>query len=102
LAVIAGEADKPDTVDILDVVAQKKVGTVPIENGRGRVTWTPDGKSLVTTEDLSVLSVWDATNFQRTMRREIHEGIVVAAVSPDGRLVALGGWDGKVRILPVK
>jgi WD40 repeat protein len=103
LAVVSADWNYgPERVELLDIAAQKQVGTIPIDNGWGSVTWTPDGKNVVTTANLSELSVWDATSLQSIMRRDIDEGAMVADVSPDGRLVALGGWDGKVRVLPVK
>jgi WD40 repeat protein len=62
------------------------------------LTFTPDGKQLVSAGDDKVIRVWDweAGKTIRTIRGQVgpgHEGKIFAmALSPDGRWLAAAGW----------
>jgi len=62
------------------------------------VIFTKDGKYIVSAAEDKTIRVWDIETGQltRTLRGQIGEGlegkIYVAALSPDNRLLAVGGW----------
>ena len=62
------------------------------------VTFTPDGRYLVSAADDKLIRVWDLETGKtvRTLRGQIGAGnegkIYAMALSPDGRWLAAGGW----------
>lgn len=64
------------------------------------LTFTPDGKYLVSAGEDKVIRVWDwqAGKTVRTIRGQVGQGpegkIFAMALSPDGRWLAVGGWTG--------
>jgi WD40 repeat protein len=96
LAVVLGD----QRVGLFDVSTMSQ-DHVEIDDYTRDVSWTPD-KRLVTTSGRSALLLWDLSIRKITIRREVNEGVSAVAVSPDGRYIALGGWDGFVRILVIR
>jgi WD40 repeat protein len=78
----------------------------PLPTGTGvygdRLTFSPDGATLVTTyasqsRSGSVVQFWDWT--KRTLIREVRiptDVVMCATFSPDGQLLAFGGYDGSL------
>ncbi len=61
-----------------------------------KVLWTPAGKHLIAS-DGNVIRVWDTEDWQQSSEYRQHDqGILALAVSPDGSLVATGGYDSQI------
>src|SRR5215472_17215107 len=62
------------------------------------ITFTPDGKYLVSAGEDKVIRVWDWRTGKtvRTIRGQVGPGsegkVFAMALSPDGRWLAVGGW----------
>lgn len=63
------------------------------------LTWSPDGRTLVTAGEDYKLDVWDAVDGIRraTLEGHINHGLL-AAFHPSGALLASGGWEGRLRL----
>ena len=62
-------------------------------------TFTPDGRSFITTDHNGVLGVWDTRLVQQTERlSELGSNHWGVALSPDGHWLAIGDAAGKVQI----
>jgi len=68
------------------------------KNAVNAMAFSPDGKSLVTTDFDHHVRLWDVAT--RSERAELAQGesYVSAAYSPDGRWIVVGAMDAKVRI----
>ncbi|WP_428268007.1 caspase family protein [Haliangium sp.] len=63
------------------------------------LSFSPDGRLLVSGGSDASLIVWDLTNSQITARYSGHRGYVGGcAFMPDGRRVVSGGWGGEVHV----
>jgi serine/threonine protein kinase len=66
------------------------------------IAFSPDGQTVVTGCDDSVLRLWDAATGQELGRLEGHDGAVYAlAFASSGRLLVSGGGDGALRLWDV-
>ena len=88
------------------VGAQEPAAAPPIlvldSGGHTSIVWkvlfTPDGKELISVSDDKTIRFWDVASGEpiRVLRPPIgpgHEGrLYAAALSPDGRTLAVGGW----------
>ncbi len=88
-------------VGIFDIITMRQDDLLTDGDTRD-VSWMPDSRSLATTSERNAVQVWDLTSRQSTLRQEVNEGASSVAVSPDGRYIALGAWDGFVRVLAIK
>jgi WD40 repeat protein len=68
-----------------------------------RVAFSPDSKMLASTnEDRTIIKLWDvATGTERAVLKAPTDGVIVVAVSPDGKTLASGGKDGEVMLWTV-
>jgi len=69
--------------------------------GSWRWAWAPDGSSFVTAAQDGGMLAWDARTLRRIGERRLplRSAALAIAFSPDGRLMAVGGFDGAVRLL---
>src|SRR5262249_38698420 len=64
-----------------------------------RLQYTPDGKQLVACSSDKTLRVINATSGSQVHSLKGHQDwIYSVAISPDGKTVASGSWDGEVRL----
>jgi WD40 repeat protein len=108
LQVLSGGREGPVAVTLAEHpkirVAQEQGGPLLMLDTGGHMalirglTFTPDGKQLVSAGDDKVIRVWDwqAAKTVRTIRGEVGPGeegkILAMALSPDGHWLAAGGW----------
>jgi WD40 repeat protein len=87
---------------ILDVKAPSAIAPEIVVNGASlvaSVAWSPDGKTLVSSNSDGTLSVWDTVN--ETLVKSFSadsSGAVVVAWSPDSKTVATGDLEGKIAV----
>jgi WD40 repeat protein len=94
------------TVGVWDVASRQQVARMSQENPWGvdrvwGVAFNPDGQ-LVVSGDEHMVRVWKVATGEEVVRMLHDFGAVVSVdVSPDGRWVASGGWDGTARVWEV-
>lgn len=66
-------------------------------------SFTPDGKRLITGSEDGTLIVWDPKTAEITSKVQTHidGGLTQLAVSPDARVVVIGGAAGDVRVINI-
>ena len=75
-------------------------GTFQLGGGEA-VAFTPDGSKVVTVGNGDV-GVWDATSYKMLGTMSVPGNTVAGMLSPDGKLVATGGYDDMIRIWDVE
>ena len=71
-------------------------------HGVNAVSWSPDGRRLVSASADSTIKVWDTQTGRETLTLRGHTGEVGGVSwSPDGRRLASAGMDGAIRIWDV-
>ena len=67
----------------------------------GHIAFSPDRKTLAITGPRELM-LWDLKNSEPIVKRAEHHSLIKpVAFSPDGQLLATGGWDGELRLWPV-
>jgi WD40 repeat protein len=63
------------------------------------VSYSPDGKRIVSGSEDNTLKVWDAATGQETLTLTGHMGEVTSvAFSPDGTRIVSGSWDKTLKV----
>jgi WD40 repeat protein len=73
------------------------------------IDFSPDGHLLVGINAAGALTIWDAATLAVVQQSQLPESILLTGatrpksltVTPDGSLVAIGGYDGMITIVPV-
>jgi serine/threonine protein kinase/WD40 repeat protein len=93
----AGTEDKPPPPVAVPAVPPAAVPAFDVWS----VTTSKDGKLIVAGggmwEAPGEIGIWDAATYQPLQRFTEEGGVGSVAVSPDGKIVASGGWSGHVR-----
>ncbi len=78
-----------------DRSTKRRVAQWPIGGSGQDLAFLPDGKTLVSLEEVPIVRLWDvATGKQRdAVRFDRHTHLSTLAVSPDGKRIALGGYE---------
>jgi WD40 repeat protein len=70
--------------------------------GYSSVDWSVDGKYLISPEGYNKVAVWDSITGDKITTLSGHTGSVTCvAISPDGKQLATGGADRRIRIINV-
>jgi WD40 repeat protein/tRNA A-37 threonylcarbamoyl transferase component Bud32 len=105
LVVVESVAERESWITVRDASTLRPIGA-RIEpkgfTGRWLSQWwtdpsialTPDGRSLITTSTVGVVTWWDLATRRQTRTLEVPEGYRALALSPDGRTAAIGLDDG--------
>src|SRR5262245_9358850 len=99
----AAEPRRDPYGDPLPTGAVARIGTARLRHaGSGpqvsSVAFSPDGKSLASAGRDSVC-VWEAATGKQLLEVKADYGPTAVAFSPDGKAIAVGLWDGGVRVL---
>jgi WD40 repeat protein len=63
------------------------------------VSFSPDGKRIVSGSLDNTLKVWDAQTGQETLTLEGHSSVVTSvSFSPDGKRIVSGNWDKTLKV----
>jgi len=94
-------------VTVWDLQTQKPLRTLPVPGPVRALAVSPDGQWLAAgggaiDEGPGRVHLWDLRSGRLLRMVETAEGIIPAvAFAPDGRTLALGSWDGTVRLWDV-
>jgi WD40 repeat protein len=102
LAPALGRAEPPQrSADALPQGALLRIGTMRLHHAGSaiNVVFAPDGKSLASCGNDSVVRLWDAATGKEIRRFEGHKGSLEGlAFSPDGKMILSAGNDGVARL----
>jgi WD40 repeat protein len=95
-----GEKERPLKGDSLPSGAMGRLGSLAFRHAErvNGLTYTPDGKRLVTSADDQVIRIWDVVSGNMIQEiRGAESAIAGLAVSPDGKQLAANEHNGKLR-----
>jgi RNA polymerase sigma factor (sigma-70 family) len=94
-------ASVDSTVRIWDVATARQIRswTADTKQSVFTVRYTPDGRSLLTSGWDGTVRLWDAATAKEVRRFREAEVFARSAMSPDGKLVAASGKDGRTIVL---
>jgi len=92
-------AGKP-AIDIWDMMTRAKIMTLRgHENPIGRVSFSQDGKYIVTESSDNTIKVWDGSTGAELMTLQgLKERLGCVAFSPDGKRIVAGGRNGIMKV----
>ncbi|MHB1562232.1 MAG: protein kinase domain-containing protein, partial [Isosphaeraceae bacterium] len=90
---------RPPTCRILGEGSDQPLRSFPLRVRTYFLTWSPDGRTLVTAGDDYKLDLWDAVDgiHRATLEGHINHGLY-AAFHPSGALLASDGWEARLRL----
>ena len=62
------------------------------------VEFSPDGQLLVAAPYEDEMLIWDVNSQEFLVNYSINDDITAIRFSPDGRYIAVGGWDSPIRL----
>ncbi len=90
---------RPPTCQILGEGSDRPIRSFSLRAPTYFLTWSPDGRTLVTAGDDYKLDVWDAVAgiHRATLEGHVNHGLL-AAFHPSGALLASDGWEKRLRL----
>jgi WD40 repeat protein len=67
------------------------------QSGGGNVRFSPDGKTIISSGEYSILRLWNNDGSEHTTITTYQDGGSSVNFSPDGKTVISGGYDGSVK-----
>lgn len=94
---------KDKTVSLYDAKTKKVLREIVGHNGMVfRLTFTPDGKSLLTGSSDGTARLWNISDGNQLAKFNVHgdklEMVRSIAISPDGKRIAAGNWAGQAYV----
>jgi WD40 repeat protein len=91
------------SITLWEVATGKARAVLKVQKGQeGKVwslTFSPDGKTLASGDDMGTIKLWDVTSAKELASFMGHAGKVLClAISADGKVLASGGQDKKIKL----
>lgn len=89
--------DNHGQVWVWKIASQERL-QLPHSGTISSLTFSPDGKSLVSAGLDRMVHKWDVTTGQEQMQGKHTDEVAIAVMSPDGRYIASGGYNGEFKV----